>query len=250
MRWPALFCALGALFLSFAGDGPAVWLAAPAVVCALLAAASKPEQKRLPFAQVVFGLGFLRGLAWLFFEQTLVPPPRLQGVHGLTLSALVIGAAFLCVHLRASLEKARLFVLFVLFAAIALAMDAPPLPVLAALVTAAVVARCGARPTADLAAVFLLYAPATFEGIVRSSPAVLAAPAVALVFLAASRFAAAVPAAAGLAAVAAACAFLPGRAAGAAFGATTLLCVAAAALSRGPACGQGVARARPQPTRP
>jgi len=246
MRWPALFCALGALFLTSSGDVPAVWLAPPSVLCALVAAASKPGRERLLFAQLVFGLGFLRGLFWVFFEQTLVPPPRLQGVHGLVLFALIIGAAFLCVHLRASLEKARLWLLFALFAAIALAMDAPPLAALAALVAAVVVARCGARPTADLAAVFLLYAPATFEGVVRSSPAILAAPVVALVFLAASRFAAAVPAAAGLAAVAAACAFLPGRAADAAFIATTLLSCAAAALSRNP----HLARGRPHPPPP
>lgn len=259
MRWPALCCALGALFLSLGnvwfavaaanGSLPAA-LVAGGAVCALVAALSNRDGERLLFAQMIFAVGFLRGLFWLFFEQTLVPAARLQGVHGLALSGLIIGAAFLCVHLRASFEKARLWLLFVLFAVIALAMDAPVLPVAAALVTAVAIARCGTRPTADLAAIFLLFSPGTFDGLVRSSPAILVAPVVALTVMAASRFSASARGTAALAAVAAACAFLPGHTADAAFVATTLVCAAAAGFSRNPACSARAARVKAVATRP
>ncbi|HEY2029706.1 MAG TPA: hypothetical protein VGH20_10910 [Myxococcales bacterium] len=220
---PAALCALGAVLLSFG----IAWLAVPAAICAFAAAvvssrtASTPDaalpdghrdlaagRRSLPglglldhpaAAQVVFGIGFLRGLYWLLFEQSLVSPQRLDGFRGLSLFAFICASAYLCVHLRASLEKARFWVLIVLFVALALALDARFVSLVAVVVADVTLGRSGAAHypfapraptrggarsvaafTPDLAALFLLYQPLTWNELTRASGAAMVVAAIAL----------------------------------------------------------------------
>jgi hypothetical protein len=164
MRRPLFFCAAGAVLLSLvmhAACAPAdrVLLAA-AAACALLAVlvGGSGEENPLP-AQLAFGVAFLHGLYWFAFEQ----PWGQVSLKGLSLLALVVGSAYLCVHLRASLQKARFWLLVILFAAMATAVlrESPEAawPALgAALVCAWALARAGGL-TGELAALALLYQP-------------------------------------------------------------------------------------------
>lgn len=70
-------------------------------------------------AEVALGVGFLHGLYCHLFE---IPtfyanPQRLQGFRGLALMALVFGSAYLCLHLRGSLQRARFLAVLACFAA-------------------------------------------------------------------------------------------------------------------------------------
>lgn len=86
---------------------------------------------------------------------------RPAGVHWLSLAALVALSAYLCLHLRASLIKARFILLLACFAAIALASGVPWWAVLAALVAA----FAGGRLSEPGAAMLL------FLGVLLWSPA-------------------------------------------------------------------------------
>jgi hypothetical protein len=250
MRRPALACAVGAVLLSFGS----VWLAAPAALCGVAAAAMGPAPREPLLApRLVFGLGLLRGLSWLLFEQTLVFGERLAGFRGLALTAVIVGAAYLCVHLRASLEKARFWVLLVLFAVLGVAMGGAPVVILCSLVAAAALARTGPRMTGELAALLVLYQPRTWDLLSRSSvaPPIAAAAALAVV-MAVHRAPLAGRGAAALAVLCLACGFWLGHLADAAWVASALLAAAAAALalSPDPACSAGAARVNALSTRP
>jgi hypothetical protein len=230
MRRPALLCAAGAVLLSFGN----VWFAAPAALCALAAAAvgPAPGEPQLP-PRLVFGFCFLRGLFWLWFEQTLTSGARLEGFHGLALVAFVGGSAYLCVHLRASLEKARFWALLVVFVALAAAIGAGWLAVLALLVAAWAVARAG--QTGELAALALLYETRTWHLMSRASVAPAALALVALALLALRRFSGL--AARGTALLAALCigyAVWSGHIFDGSWFASGLLCAAAALYTRTP----------------
>jgi hypothetical protein len=160
MRRPLFFSAAAAFLLSLVSAwscGPADrGLLTAAALCALFAAAfgSAPERSALP-AQLAFAASFLHGLYWFAFEQTFAQ------VRALALLALVVGSAYLCIHLRASLQKARFWLLIVLFAAMAAAVlresPDPRWPALAsALFCAWALARAGGL-TGELAALALLY---------------------------------------------------------------------------------------------
>ena len=135
MRWlraPQLLSALGAVSMGLAlqlGSGMfhpvglalATLTSAAAVWAALLdggrGAPAAPEPA-LP-AEALLGLGFLHGL-WCHVFQVptfYADPRRLQGFRGLALMALLFGSAYLCVHLRGSLQKARFAAVLACFAA-------------------------------------------------------------------------------------------------------------------------------------
>jgi hypothetical protein len=132
MRRPALFCALGAVAMAVAlqrSSGmyelPALLLATFAAACALAAAplGAKPE-RNLFWVQAVLGAGFLYGLYCHLFESPgfYANPSKLGGFRGLALVAVLCGSAYLCVHLRASLQKARFLLLLLVFALMGVAM--------------------------------------------------------------------------------------------------------------------------------
>ncbi len=126
LRGPMFLCALGAVSMGIAlqisaGMFSPVALAlatltsAAAVWAALLRDRTGPA---LP-AEVMLGLGFLHGLYCHLFE---VPtfyanPQRLQGFRGLALMTLLFGSAYLCLHLRGSLQKARFYAVLACFVA-------------------------------------------------------------------------------------------------------------------------------------
>ena len=130
MRRPALFCAIGAVAMAIAlqrSSGmfelPALLLATFAAICALAALGAKPE-RNLFWVQSVLGAGFLYGIYCHLFESPgfYANPAMLGGFRGLALVALLTGSAYLCVHLRASLQKARFLLLLLVFALMGVAM--------------------------------------------------------------------------------------------------------------------------------
>jgi hypothetical protein len=133
MRKPALLCAIGAVAMSLAlqkssgmYDLPSLWLATAASICALLAAvfSDSVTERNYLAPQLVFGGGFLYGLYCHVFQNPAfyADQSKLRGFRGLALVALIIGAAYLCVHLRASLQKARFIALLLVFAVMGVAL--------------------------------------------------------------------------------------------------------------------------------
>jgi hypothetical protein len=243
MRRPLFLCAVGAVLLSLVlpgacGTADRVLLAA-AAACALLAAlfGAEARESALP-AQLAFGAAFPHGLYWLAFEQ----PWGQVSLQGLSLLALVIGAAYLCVHLRASLQKARFWILIVLFAVMAAAVllraqAHPRWSVFAAALACAVVTAELGGFTGELAALALLYQGGPFLILERSLQISLAVVVVLSVAAAArlrpaARIALA-RAAAGGAAVWLAAALLAGLGCEAAWPACAVLCAAAALFAKG-----------------
>ena len=137
---PQLLCALAALLLAVAlqlssgmYDGRALALATLACAAAVAAALWRragPEPV-LP-VQVVLAAGSLYGLAWhLLGNPTFYGDPRaLAGAfRWLALTALVLFSAYLCLHLRASLIKARFLLLLACFVLMGVAViKASPRP--------------------------------------------------------------------------------------------------------------------------
>ena len=74
----------------------------------------------MKLAQIFFGAAAAGELAWLAIEG-----PGPAGVHWMAVSGLVLLSAYLCVHLRASLNRARYLLLLACFAVIALACGLP-----------------------------------------------------------------------------------------------------------------------------
>lgn len=139
---PSLLCALSAVVLALAlqissgmFDAPALALtvlsAALAVTAALWLRRGTPPEPAFA-AQGIFGAGCAWGLACQFFgNPTFYGDPRAfaGGFRWLALTALVLLSAYLCVHLRASLVKARFVLLLVCFVAMAVAvLRASPKP--------------------------------------------------------------------------------------------------------------------------
>jgi hypothetical protein len=94
---------------------------APALALGLAAAAWRRRGPPVP-AQIVLGAGLAGALAMHF----LFPPPelpfaRLAGYRGFAVMGLVLAAAYLCLHLRASLQRARFLLLVACFVVLALA---------------------------------------------------------------------------------------------------------------------------------
>jgi hypothetical protein len=75
--------------------------------------------------------------------------------------ALVFAASYTCLHLRASLQKARFLGALAVFAVMGLAVTSS-WTVLAALLAAWAVARIGAGQAGEVAGLFLLFQPSTF----------------------------------------------------------------------------------------
>ena len=139
---PSLLCALAALMLAVAlqlssgmYDARALALATLAAAAAVAAAlwrrrGAKPEPA-LP-AQIVLAAGSLYGLAChLLGNPTFYGDPRLLagGFRWLALTALVLFSAYLCIHLRASLIKARFLLLLACFLLMGVAvLKASPRP--------------------------------------------------------------------------------------------------------------------------
>jgi hypothetical protein len=114
----------------------AVWLAAalhllrdpcssaallPALVLGLGAAALRRRGSLLP-AQVVLGAGAAGALVMHFlFPPAELPFARLAGYRGFAVMGLVLASAYLCLHLRASLQRARFLLLVACFVVLALA---------------------------------------------------------------------------------------------------------------------------------
>jgi hypothetical protein len=139
MRRPALFCALGAVAMAIAlqrssgmYEFPSLLLATLSAACALAAAltGSTPERKLL-WPQIILGIGFLYGIYCHLFENPgfYANQSQLKSFRGLALVALLCGSAYLCVHLRASLRKARFLLMLLVFALMGVAIiRASPLP--------------------------------------------------------------------------------------------------------------------------
>lgn len=138
---PAVLCALAALTLALAlqiGSGlydeRALALTglggAAAVIAALWLRRGAPAEPQFP-AQVLLGGGCAFGLAChLWGSPAFYADPRaLQGFRWLALTSLVLLSAYLCMHLRASLVRARFLLLLACFVLMGIAvLRASPRP--------------------------------------------------------------------------------------------------------------------------
>jgi hypothetical protein len=97
-------------------------LALVAAVRGKRGAAERPERERL-LTQCVLGGGAVLGIACtlLFAPTSEAPPQSLGGLRGLALVSGLFLSAYLCLHLRASLLRARFAALVLLFAAMGVA---------------------------------------------------------------------------------------------------------------------------------
>jgi hypothetical protein len=163
--------------------------AAAAVWAALLrgpTVAASDDPARAPSqlsTQLVLGVGLLHGLfCHLFALPTFYAQPlRLAGFRGLALMAVVILASYLCVHLRASLQRARFWASLAIFLAMGAAIihvsnsprvdvwpawaalgDVRWLALLSIGIAAWAIARLGGGATAELAALFVLFQGRSF----------------------------------------------------------------------------------------
>ncbi|HUJ26430.1 MAG TPA: hypothetical protein VLW85_10445 [Myxococcales bacterium] len=104
----------------------------------------------MKWVNAVLGAVAAAELCWIALDAR-----RPAGVHWLAMAALVALSAYLCVHLRASLIKARFFLLLACFAVIALACGVQWWAVLAMLAGGWLLSRV--RAVGELAAVMLLF---------------------------------------------------------------------------------------------
>jgi hypothetical protein len=114
---------------------------------------------------VLLGAGCASGIAW----QLLAGARRPEGFRWLAVTALVLLSAYLCTHLRASLIKARFFLLLVCFAVMGATFNAWPMLALM-LLAAWTLSRVGQGTTGELAALFLLYQPVSFLVLEQPQP--------------------------------------------------------------------------------
>jgi hypothetical protein len=135
------------------------------------------KEQALP-AGTVLGAGFLLGVyCHLFASPTPdADPLRLQSFRGFALLTMLFGSAYLCLHLRGSLQKARFAAVLACFLGMGLAVlqaspapDAAPAPVrylgLAALAFAAWAIGALGGVTGEIAALFLLFTGRSFAAI-------------------------------------------------------------------------------------
>jgi len=122
----SLLAALAAVWLAAAFHllrdpcGPVALL--PALALGLAAAVVRRRDPLLP-AQIVLGAGLAGALAMhFFFPPAELPFPRLAGYRGFAVMGLVLASAYLCLHLRASLQRARFLLLVACFVVLALAV--------------------------------------------------------------------------------------------------------------------------------
>ena len=122
----SLLVALAAVWLAAAFHllrdpcGPVALL--PALALGLAAAVVRRRDPLLP-AQIVLGAGLAGALAMhFFFPPAELPFPRLAGYRGFAVMGLVLASAYLCLHLRASLQRARFLLLVACFVVLALAV--------------------------------------------------------------------------------------------------------------------------------
>ncbi len=94
---------------------------APALVLGLGAAALRRWGSPLP-AQIALGAGLAGALLMhFFFPPAELPFPRLAGYRGFAVMGLLLASAYLCLHLRSSLQRARFVLLVACFVVLALA---------------------------------------------------------------------------------------------------------------------------------
>jgi hypothetical protein len=160
----SLLCAIAALWLAAAVHllrapcGPVALV--PALLLGLAAAVLR-RRAALLSTQVVLGAGLAAALVMHFsFPPPELPFARLAGYRGFAVMGLVLAAAYLCLHLRASLRRARFLLLIACFVVLALAAAPSWSWVLEAveLIIAALLFGQLGGVTAQLAAVFLLFA--------------------------------------------------------------------------------------------
>ena len=134
LRSPGFLAAAGAVAMGLAlqrssgmYDPLSLALATLTSACAVAAAllARRAQQPRAELlAMLILGAGIAHGLWCHIFE---VPtfyadPSRMQGFRYLAFFTLLITSAYLCVHLRASLNKARFLAALLIFAAMGAAI--------------------------------------------------------------------------------------------------------------------------------
>jgi len=132
---------------------------APALALGLADAALRRRGPLLP-AQIALGAGLAGALAMHFlFPPAELPFARLAGYRGFAVMGLVLAAAYLCLHLRASLQRARFLLLVACFVVLALAA-APSwswtFEAVALMFAALLLGQLGG-PTPQLAAAFMLF---------------------------------------------------------------------------------------------
>jgi hypothetical protein len=123
----ALVSAAGALAIWAAIRGRALSAPAAAALEAAAGDAKGSSAARFRLAtQVLLGAGAALGLCLNLFTSPgdFIGPGRLRGIAWLSALGLVLLAAYLCVHLRASFVRARFAALLVVFAALGLAVAA------------------------------------------------------------------------------------------------------------------------------
>lgn len=160
----SLLCAVAAVWLGAAvhvlrEPCNAVALA-PALVLGLVAAGLRQRGPRLS-TEIILGMALAGALVMHFF----FPPPelpfaRLAGYRAFAVMGLVLASAYLCLHLRASLRRARTLLLVACF--IVLAMAAAPswswaLEAVELMVAALLLGQLGGIAP-ELAAALLLFA--------------------------------------------------------------------------------------------
>jgi hypothetical protein len=134
----ALFCALAAILIGAAlqlssgmYDEPALALVTAATVLAILGTVIGDSHRGQSIVTVVLGVGCAASLAVHFhFNPTFYGDPRkLESFHAFAIVGLVLLSAYLCLHLRASLVKARFLLLLAVFAMMGIAvLRASPKP--------------------------------------------------------------------------------------------------------------------------
>jgi hypothetical protein len=97
------------------------WALVPPFALGLAALALRRPGARAA-AQIVLGAGLAGALAMhLLFPPVELPFARLAGYRGFAILGLVLASAYLCLHLRASLQRARFLLLVACFVVLALA---------------------------------------------------------------------------------------------------------------------------------
>jgi hypothetical protein len=122
------------------------------------------------WAQVILGSLCAGSLVWHLFA----PPVPAAGFRWMAASALFALSAYLCVHLRASLQKARFLLPLACFAVMALAAGAGPAAAALTVVLAWAFARAAGGTAGELAALLVLFQPDAFAAPPWLAPAIFA----------------------------------------------------------------------------
>ena len=160
----SLLCAVAAVWLAAAMHllrEPCSALAlAPALVLGVVAAIVRQRGDRLS-ARIVLGAALTGAVVMHFvFPPPELPFARLAGYRAFAVMGLVLASAYLCLHLRASLRRARFLLLIACF--VMLAMAAAPswswaLEAVGLMIAALLLGQLGGLAP-ELAAVLLLFA--------------------------------------------------------------------------------------------